>query len=590
MDYARGLRLLLAGTAFAALVATAGLPLPGADRLGFGGTAAAQAIDIDYFYDQLDAYGEWVWHPRFGYVWLPDHVSESWRPYTVGHWIYTDEYGWYWDSYEPFAWAVYHYGRWGYDPDYGWFWVPGDTWAPAWVQWRYGDDYVGWAPIGPRREGYAYGVPEDYDPAVAEAWVFVPPRYLTSRSIYRYALPPSEFGAAFYGAPNVYRPQFKGGVVFNFGMPRDQVVRIIKRPIIVQKVYRVDRREGRYGKFEGGENGIRVFAPGFEKGAKPNQKPKRFVDSPSEFRTKTKLQHTFSGKPPKGWGPGAAEIEPVAKEAGQQGFKKHGGPDNDNAKGNEAQGQGGPNGTSGQGGGTSDANQGEKDKDKGKGQFGSGNQGLPKGQGGQDAQGGQGAQGNGSKGAGSSGTAGPSGTGTSGLNPSGTGAGQGTQGSKQGANPNSDQDDKNKDNKKHKGFGTETGSPQGSGQQGFGGNSNRSDKQQGGPSGPVGAGGDDNGANGQGNWKHKGFGGPNGSGGPAFQNSQGAGTSGNTGGNGQGNDKKKSFSGPGTTGGQNGQGGQGQGSQGQGRQGEGGGDKKDKCQKHPEKPECQKPN
>ena len=108
-------------------------------------------------------------------LWLclaaPDR-SENWRPYTVGHWVYTDEYGWYWHSYEPFAWAVYHYGRWGYDPSYGWFWVPGDTWAPAWVEWRYGDRYVGWAPAGPTYSGgYAYGAPVSYEPPVAESWV-----------------------------------------------------------------------------------------------------------------------------------------------------------------------------------------------------------------------------------------------------------------------------------------------------------------------------------------------------------------------------------------------------------------------------------
>ena len=440
MDYARGLRMLIAGTAFAASVAMAGLPIPGADRLGWSGTAAAQAIDIDYFYDQLGAYGEWVWHPRFGYVWLPDTVSENWRPYTVGHWIYTDEYGWYWDSYEPFAWAVYHYGRWGYDPDYGWFWVPGDTWAPAWVQWRYGDDYVGWAPIGPRRGGYAYGLPLSYEPSVAEAWVFVAPRYLTSRSIYRYALPPSDFRAAFYGAPNVYRPEFRGGVVFNFGMPRDRVVKIIKRPIIVQKVYRVDRKGGRYGKFEGGEHGIRVFAPGFDKGAKPNHKPKKFSDSPFDFKPKTKLKHTFEGKPPKDWGPSATEVEPVAKEVGPKGFgPKHGGPDQDGDQDKGKEWKGKDNATGGQdkpAGDASDADQGDKDKDKDKdqdkGRFVPGGKGFQKDQGGA----------NGAQGAGSQGGS--------------TGGGKPDEG-----------DDKGKDKFKPKGFGTgDQGKPAGDADQG----------------------------------------------------------------------------------------------------------------------------
>ena len=246
--------------------AAPGLPLPGADRLGLAGTAAAQeTIDIDTFYDELDPYGEWVWHPRHGYVWLPEDVSPRWRPYTVGRWTYTDEYGWYWDSNEPFAWAVYHYGRWGYDEDYGWFWVPGDTWAPAWVQWRYSDDYVGWAPVGPGRRGYAYGVPVNYEPPIAKSWVFVQPRYMTSRAISHYALPIGGLGVAFFGATNVYRPIYRGGIVYNYGMPRDRVVKIIRRPIYVQKVYKVDNWKG--GKFDrdGRNKGIKIYAPNFNK-------------------------------------------------------------------------------------------------------------------------------------------------------------------------------------------------------------------------------------------------------------------------------------------------------------------------------------
>jgi hypothetical protein len=75
-------------------------------------------------------------------------VEAGWRPYTVGHWEWTDA-GWYWVSDEPWAWACYHYGSWVYDPNYGWVWIPGTEWAPAWVTWRESDDYVGWAPCGP---------------------------------------------------------------------------------------------------------------------------------------------------------------------------------------------------------------------------------------------------------------------------------------------------------------------------------------------------------------------------------------------------------------------------------------------------------
>src|SRR6478609_2545095 len=353
------LRSILAALVWAAFLAAPGLPLPAADRLGVGGSAAAQeSIDIDTFYDELAPYGQWVWHPRFGYVWLPETVSDNWRPYTVGRWTYTDEYGWYWDSYEPFAWAVYHYGRWGYDPDYGWFWVPGDTWAPAWVQWRYSDDYVGWAPIGPGRPGYAYGVPVNYDPPIAESWVFVPPRYMTSRAISHYALPIGGLSVAFFGATHVYRPQFRGGIVYNYGMPRDRLAQITRRPIYVQKVYRTNSWKG--GRFDnnGPNRGIGIYAPHFSKDGRPNRGPKKFADNPNDFRPKAKLKDTFKGDVPKGWGPSAKGVKSIAKEDPdafkrkhdfdrdnrdkdtKKGFGSQGGPDQFK-QGNREQGDGG---------------------------------------------------------------------------------------------------------------------------------------------------------------------------------------------------------------------------------------------------------
>ena len=50
---------------------------------------------------------------------------------------------------DDWGWVVYHYGRWAHDRGLGWFWVPGDEWAPAWVDWRYGGDDIGWAPLPP---------------------------------------------------------------------------------------------------------------------------------------------------------------------------------------------------------------------------------------------------------------------------------------------------------------------------------------------------------------------------------------------------------------------------------------------------------
>lgn len=106
------------------------------------------AYDIDFFYDDLAPYGAWVDVDPYGWVWAPLDVPAGWRPYTVGYWLYTED-GWFWVSEDPWGWTPYHYGRWTWDRYYGWIWVPGDEWAPAWVAWRYGSGWVGWAPLPP---------------------------------------------------------------------------------------------------------------------------------------------------------------------------------------------------------------------------------------------------------------------------------------------------------------------------------------------------------------------------------------------------------------------------------------------------------
>ena len=154
-------------------------------------------------------------------LWLclaaPDRVRDLAAVHGC-HLVYSDEYGWYWHSYEPFAWAVYHYGRWGYDPAMVGFGCP-EHLGSAWVEWRYGDRYVGWAPAGPTYSGgYAYGAPVSYEPPVADLWVFVDLRYVTSPSIDQYYVQ-SPLNDAFFSATTVYRPDYRAGAIFNLGVP-----------------------------------------------------------------------------------------------------------------------------------------------------------------------------------------------------------------------------------------------------------------------------------------------------------------------------------------------------------------------------------
>ena len=101
-----------------------------------------------YFYSQLAPYGTWVEIDYGVVVWRPTIIRVNWMPYQMGRWVWTSD-GWYWDSYEPFGFITYHYGRWYYDDYYGWLWYPDYEWAPAWVEWRYDNDYIGWAPLHP---------------------------------------------------------------------------------------------------------------------------------------------------------------------------------------------------------------------------------------------------------------------------------------------------------------------------------------------------------------------------------------------------------------------------------------------------------
>ena len=146
------------------------------------------SITFQTFYDELSPYGRWIDYPRYGYVWCPV-VDDGFRPYsTMGHWEYSDDYEWIWVSDYPWGWAPFHYGRWVYDPIYGWLWVPGYEWAPAWVAWRSGDDYCGWAPLEP---GFDIGVSFGFYSPPVNYWCFVPRTYILSPRVYDYCYAPS---------------------------------------------------------------------------------------------------------------------------------------------------------------------------------------------------------------------------------------------------------------------------------------------------------------------------------------------------------------------------------------------------------------
>ena len=130
-------------------------------------------------------YGRWIVVAEYGECFIPAEVGPGWRPYTVGHWVYTNS-GLCWVSEERWGWATYHYGRWALVESVGWVWVPGSRWGPAWVAWRHGGGYCGWAPLPPRRGRVeVIEVREvDVEEIPPTTYVFCEERYVAEPRIY----------------------------------------------------------------------------------------------------------------------------------------------------------------------------------------------------------------------------------------------------------------------------------------------------------------------------------------------------------------------------------------------------------------------
>lgn len=143
------------------------------------------------FHHDLSPWGDWLRVEPWGWVWTPWDVEPGWRPYTDGRWVWTD-LGWTWVSERPWGWAPFHYGRWTYEPYYGWLWVPGTVWAPAWVAWRQGHGWIGWAPLPPDAR-WRIGIGLDLgglDLVIVEhGWSFVGERDFVSPRVHRHLAP-----------------------------------------------------------------------------------------------------------------------------------------------------------------------------------------------------------------------------------------------------------------------------------------------------------------------------------------------------------------------------------------------------------------
>ncbi|MBI1807753.1 MAG: hypothetical protein HYR76_11955 [Ignavibacteria bacterium] len=216
---------------------------------------------VGFFYSSLSPYGQWV-DSRFGYAWRPIHIVRGWRPYLYGQWIWTD-YGWYWVSNEPFGWATFHYGRWHYDDYYGWIWIPDDVWGPAWVEWRYDDDYIGWAPLTPYAS-FSVNVGISFSSGwvtPVHYWNFVSCRNFTSPGVVEYIQPLERTRRLFGTTRGAVDIRFEGNRVINRGIDVGFVERRTNTRVNRVEVVQRDRADGDRLVRDANRERVEVFRP-----------------------------------------------------------------------------------------------------------------------------------------------------------------------------------------------------------------------------------------------------------------------------------------------------------------------------------------
>ena len=283
-------------------------------------TEASAQVSVNFFYDNLGSDGYWLDVDGYGYCWQPNVAvsNRSWRPYADGYWGYTD-LGWTWISYEPFGWATYHYGRWARLRNHGWVWVPGYEWGPAWVSWRTGGNYVGWAPLPPRRyvsggeviySGRPIGAHVDIEYDIGPSYYnFVDVRYIGAPVLSRHIYEPAQNITYINRTVNVTNITYNNSVVHNYGPDYERLSRYSARPIQRLKLQR-NADAGRAGgrganRVEG--NTLMVAAPA------TIEKPAKRVAPPA---VKTKVAEPDLET---GWGDVA---DPKAKAEIQEKIKK----------------------------------------------------------------------------------------------------------------------------------------------------------------------------------------------------------------------------------------------------------------------------
>jgi hypothetical protein len=227
-------------------------------------------VSFQVFYDELMPYGTWVNDPRHGFVWLPN-AGPNFHPYaTNGHWVVTS-YGNTWVSDFNWGWAPFHYGRWFFSNHYGWAWVPGYEWGPAWVNWRTGGGYYGWAPLGPGIHiNMAVNIPHHH-------YVFVPQRRLVHRRMNRYFVARPHVMNVYQNTTIINNTVVHNQRTYIAGPNRGELQRVSRRNIPVHQV----SNAGRPGRAAVSRGTVAMYRPEVNRNTLNQARPGRAV-APNE--------------------------------------------------------------------------------------------------------------------------------------------------------------------------------------------------------------------------------------------------------------------------------------------------------------------
>ncbi len=153
--------------------------------------------------------------------------------------------------------------------------MPGEQWAPAWVEWRHGNGYVGWTPLPPEarwqggRIHYTERV-DFYAPAFRPAWVFVAETSFLSPALHSHCEPPARNITFFNRTTNVTNYTVVNQTIINRSINVQRIEAATRGPVPVVNVTQVDKphggrdghgRDGRQAGTETTAGSVPVFRP-----------------------------------------------------------------------------------------------------------------------------------------------------------------------------------------------------------------------------------------------------------------------------------------------------------------------------------------